>query len=85
MTEMYETSDEECLPDPQVIIDEYGLDAPVRFENGLGMTLGQALAFEERFCKPNVDDGRRLDPAKRSAYLMKILVAGKALPTVEEA
>jgi len=63
--------------DPQTFVDTYGLDAPVAFDNGMNVSLGQALQMEAMFC--TADAVSRQDPAKRVRYLAGMLAAGGTL------
>jgi hypothetical protein len=58
-------------PDPQLFIDSYGLDAPVKVGNGMQISLGQALDAERLLCP--ADPEKREDPIKRIGYIASML------------
>jgi hypothetical protein len=72
------------IPDPQDFIDEYDSKARVTVGDGDGreMTLAQALQLEALLC--TADEAARKDPAKRTAYLAKILATGGSLKPEHE-
>lgn len=68
--------------DPQAIIDKYGLDATIAFNNGLTTNLGSALELERDFC--TAKDDERLDPNKRALYLVRLLANAGSLKSEDE-
>ena len=69
-------------PDPKAFIDSYGIEAEVKFDNGMRMTLGQALDFEQMAC--TAEDVARQDPVKRVGFLaMRLAAAGSLRPEDE--
>ena len=65
------------IPDPQQFIDSYGPDADIAFDNGMRMTLGQALEAERVLCQ--ADPSARQEPAKRLGWLAARLAAADSL------
>ena len=71
------------VPDPQALIEAYGLDARVVVGSGdLAMTLGQALLAESLLCPANPTE--RQDPRRRLSYLAGMLAAGGSLRPEDE-
>jgi hypothetical protein len=64
--------------DPQSLIEDYGREAKVIVgDSDRPITLGTALDIEAFMC--TVEETTRQDPAKRLAFLAKILEAGGTL------
>jgi enhancing lycopene biosynthesis protein 2 len=63
-------------PNPEELVDIYGVDAAVTIGNR-EMTLNQALLAEQLLCP--ADAAVRQDPEKRVKYLASMLVASGTL------
>lgn len=68
--------------DPQAFIDTYDPATSVAFENGMRMTLGQALLAEQLLCPADI--AARQDPRKRIGYFASMLAAGGSLRPDDE-